>query len=33
MNVLVAVVGEGGLANAAFDGDQVVATAFGIPDT
>ena len=31
VNVLVAVVGEGGLANAAFDGDEVVATAFAFP--
>ena len=31
VNVLVAVIGEGGLANAAFDGDQVVATAFAFP--
>ena len=31
VNVLVAVVGEGGLANAAFADDEVVATAFAFP--
>lgn len=31
VNVLVAVVGEGGLALAAFDGDDVVASAFAFP--
>lgn len=31
VNVLVAVVGEGGLALGAFDGDEVVATAFAFP--